>query len=70
MIRARQHDGATAAKWPPGFLEQLRTVDADTAEAVDELSKTVSATRRSKPPIRREGLLHPHPIPSGNLRTR
>jgi hypothetical protein len=38
--------------WSPRFLDQLREVDDETAEAVDDLLEDVTAARRSKQPPR------------------
>jgi hypothetical protein len=40
-----------AREWSPGFLEHLRTPDADLAQAVDEMTAAIRAHRSgSKPP--------------------
>ena len=52
IVQALTRDLATAAEWSPRFLERLRVVDADTAEAVDDLIESVTAARRSKAPPR------------------
>jgi hypothetical protein len=38
------------ADWSPGFFEQLKAVDRETATAVDDLLTSILQERRSKPP--------------------
>jgi hypothetical protein len=50
IVRALERELAPGSDWSPGFFEQLSSVDADTAAAVDELLTSVRRERRSKPP--------------------
>lgn len=50
IIRALEQAVSERSKWTPDFLEQLRRVDEDTAAAADDLQRTVTQARRSKPP--------------------
>lgn len=50
IVRALEQAVNQRSTWSPDFLEQLRRVDEDTAEAVDDLAGAVRQARRSKPP--------------------
>ena len=50
IIRALEQALSERSTWTPDFLEQLRRVDEDTAAADDDLQRTVTQARRSKPP--------------------
>jgi len=50
IVRALEHAVTGRGGWTPEFLERLRTVDRQTAAAVDELLDDVTRARRSKPP--------------------
>jgi predicted transcriptional regulator len=50
IVRALERAVNERAAWAPEFLEKLRSVDQDTARAVDELAATVKQARRSKKP--------------------
>jgi metal-responsive CopG/Arc/MetJ family transcriptional regulator len=50
IVRALERAVSERAGWAPEFLEKLRTVDDETAAAVDHLVKDVKQARRSKPP--------------------
>jgi predicted transcriptional regulator len=50
IVRALEQAVSRDAQWAPEFLDRLRSVDRDTAVAVDELLRDVTKTRRSKPP--------------------
>lgn len=50
IVRALEREVSEPSGWSPEFLDRLRNVDADTAEAVDELLATVRDARRSKRP--------------------
>jgi hypothetical protein len=52
IVQALARELDTAEAWSPRFLDQLREVDDDTAEAVDDLLDDVTAARRSKQPPR------------------
>ena len=47
IVQAIEKELAPGADWSPGFFEQLREVDADTAAAVDDL---LASSRRRFPP--------------------
>ena len=48
IVRALEHAVSVRAGWAPEFLDRLRDVDADTADAVDDLLEDVKQARRSK----------------------
>ena len=50
IVQALKRELAPGADWSPGFFEQLRAVDSETATAVDELLVAVRQARTSKPP--------------------
>ncbi len=50
IVRALEQAVNERAGWAPEFLVKLRTVDHDTASAVDELLADVTQARRSKQP--------------------
>ena len=50
VVRALEQAVSERSGWAPGFLEKLRSVDRETAIAVDELLAGVKQARRSKPP--------------------
>ncbi len=50
IIRALEQAVNERARWAPEFLDKLRSVDGDTAAAVDELLVDVTKARRSKQP--------------------
>ena len=50
IVQALEHAIHARTRWAPEFLEKLREVDAETAVAVDEMLKTVTAARQSKEP--------------------
>lgn len=50
IVRALERELTSGSDWSPGFFEQLKAVDAETAAAVDELLVAVREARRSKPP--------------------
>ena len=50
IVRALERAVSERAAWAPEFLEKLRSVDQETAAAVDELLADVKRARRSKPP--------------------
>ena len=52
IVQALERDLVTASQWSPQFLERLRVVDTNTADAVDDLRDAIIAARRSKPPKR------------------
>jgi hypothetical protein len=52
IVRALERELKPGADWSPGFFQQLGTVDAETALAVDELLASVRQARKSKPPRR------------------
>jgi hypothetical protein len=49
IVKALERAVSERVEWAPEFLEQLRNVDDDTIEAVDDLLKDVKQARRSKP---------------------
>ena len=49
IVRALERELASGSGWSPGFFEQLTAVDAETAEAVDNLLASVRQAKRSKP---------------------
>jgi metal-responsive CopG/Arc/MetJ family transcriptional regulator len=50
IVRALERELTAGSDWSPGFFEQLKAVDAETATAVDELLASVLQARKSKPP--------------------
>ena len=50
IVRALERAISDRSGWAPEFLEQLRSVDDETATAVDDLLADVKQARRSKPP--------------------
>lgn len=50
IVRALEQAVTQPAGWAPEFLAQLRRVDDETVEAVDELLVKVVQARRSKSP--------------------
>ncbi|MBI4484642.1 MAG: ribbon-helix-helix protein, CopG family [Acidobacteria bacterium] len=50
IIRALERAVSESSGWAPEFLEKLRSVDAETETAVDELLADVERARHSKPP--------------------
>jgi metal-responsive CopG/Arc/MetJ family transcriptional regulator len=50
IVRALERELTSGSDWSPGFFEQLKAVDTETAEAVDELLVSVHQARKSKPP--------------------
>jgi metal-responsive CopG/Arc/MetJ family transcriptional regulator len=48
IVRALERAVNEPSGWSPEFLEKLRSVDRDTADAVDNLVAAVHAGRRSK----------------------
>jgi predicted transcriptional regulator len=50
IIRALEQAVSERSRWAPEFLQRLRAVDCETAEAVDDLVATVTERRRSKEP--------------------
>jgi hypothetical protein len=48
IVQALERELGAATEWSPRFLEGLRAVDADTADAVADLRDAVVAARRSK----------------------
>ena len=58
IVRALERAVTDRSAWAPEFLDQLRRVDRETEQAVDDLLAEVSRTRRSRismrpsPPMR------------------
>jgi len=50
IIRALERAVSDQSGWAPEFLDRLRDVDSETAEAIDDLLADVKRARRSKPP--------------------
>ncbi len=50
IVRALEEAVSARSGWAPEFLEKLRSVDQETATAVDELLAGVKQARRSKEP--------------------
>lgn len=50
IVDALERHLVAEAEWAPRFLDELRAVDADTVEAVDDLFEAVTAARRSTAP--------------------
>lgn len=50
IVRALERELISGSDWSPGFFDQLKSVDADTAEAASELLTSVLQARTSKPP--------------------
>ena len=51
IVRALEHAVAERANWSPEFLARLRSVDAGTAAAVDDMLDSIRQERRSKAPV-------------------
>jgi hypothetical protein len=51
IVRAIEREVHSPSGWSPEFFDRLRDVDADTAEAVDQLLAAVRRGRRSKKPL-------------------
>jgi hypothetical protein len=52
IVRALQQELKSNSDWSPEFFDQLRAVDPDKTQAVNELKTAVQANRRSKSPVR------------------
>lgn len=52
ILRALEREVKERSTWSPEFLEQLRHVDADLPDAVDDLLAGIKKGRRSKSPVR------------------
>ena len=52
IVRALERELQAGSDWSPGFFDRMRSIDQDTADAVDGLMSAVKAARRSKPPQR------------------
>lgn len=50
IVRSLERALTEGTAWTPEFLEGLRAVDSETAQAVDELLAAVKHSRRSKAP--------------------
>jgi hypothetical protein len=50
IIRALEREVTAGADWPPDFFEKLSVADPELADAVDEMSKAIRSSRRSKGP--------------------
>jgi predicted transcriptional regulator len=50
IVRALERAVSERSGWTPEFLEKLRSVDQETATAVDEWLADVTQARQSKPP--------------------
>lgn len=50
IVRALEQAVSDRSAWTPGFIEELRDVDSETAAAADELLATIKRSRRSKRP--------------------
>jgi metal-responsive CopG/Arc/MetJ family transcriptional regulator len=50
IVRALERAVSEPSGWEPEFLEKLRSVDHETATAVDDLLADVKQARRSKQP--------------------
>ena len=50
ILRAIERAMAHGSDWSPGFFDRLADVDAETADAVDEMLVAIRAARRSKRP--------------------
>jgi hypothetical protein len=50
IVRALERELAAGSNWSVGFFDRLRSIDPDTAEAVDEISSAIRAGRTSKAP--------------------
>ena len=50
IVRALQREISEPSGWSPEFLDRLRTIQPETAAAVDDLLVAVKDARRSKQP--------------------
>ena len=50
IVRALERAVSEPSGWSPEFLDMLRTVDAETTDAVDRLLQDIRSARRSKSP--------------------
>ena len=52
IVRALEREIQEASAWSPGFLDELRRIEPDTRDAIDEMLAAVRARRRSRKPPR------------------
>ncbi|MBM3750867.1 MAG: hypothetical protein FJW21_06755 [Acidimicrobiia bacterium] len=50
IVQALERELTANQQWPESFLQALRDVDADTAEAVNDMTKAIARRRLSKLP--------------------
>jgi len=52
IVQALEREVTAGADWPAEFFDKLATADAELVSAVDEMSKAISAGRKSKGPTK------------------
>jgi hypothetical protein len=52
IVQALEREVTGGADWPAGFFDKLATGDAELVSAVDDMSKAISAARKSKGPTK------------------
>ncbi len=50
IVRALKREIEETSDWSPEFFERLRSIDADTVNAVGEMMTAIRSARRSGPP--------------------
>ena len=52
IVQALEREVTGGADWPSGFFDKLAAADAELVSAVDDMSKAISAGRKSKGPTK------------------
>lgn len=52
IVQALEREVTAGADWPAGFFEKLEKGNAEVARAVDDMSKAIRASRKSKEPLK------------------
>jgi predicted transcriptional regulator len=52
IVQALEREVTGGADWPAGFFDELATADPELVSAVDDMSKAISAGRKSKGPTK------------------
>ncbi len=52
IVQALEREVTAGADWPAGFFDKLATADDELVGAVDDMSKAISAGRKSKKPLK------------------
>ncbi|HEY2415561.1 MAG TPA: hypothetical protein VGI40_25185 [Pirellulaceae bacterium] len=50
IVNAIERELQSGVEWPKEFLDELRNVDEQGVQAVDEMTSVIRKNRRSKPP--------------------